>query len=81
MKVRDGSPAERQGMQVSDVLVGLDRWEIVAKPDLNFVLEPARSKDADKIIHGIIPAEFKRPGVFFPEFILYFSNFFNYFMI
>ncbi len=37
-KVRPGSPAKNQGIQVGDILVGLHEWETVSLDDMNYIV-------------------------------------------
>lgn len=37
-KVRPGSPAKNQGMQVGDILVGLHEWETVSMDDIQYIV-------------------------------------------
>lgn len=38
LRVRTGSPAEEQGIQPEDVLIGLHKWETISEENVSFVL-------------------------------------------
>jgi serine protease Do len=50
-RVRTGSPAQRQGIRIGDVLVGIHKWSTVKPADLEYILRESESL-------GNKPAEF-----------------------
>ena len=62
-EVRPGSPAELQGFQLGDTLLGLDLYEVINLSNLDYVLQKADARGYDELRFRILRGRRVRSGI------------------